>query len=249
MNFRIIFSLMFLFFSSTSYSQTHENIFPLRSRKIVKIYYPGQNNQSWHQKIVDIQVGSYLSSGSNRFAYTARNMKNNYKLVVKVNKSSFQRDFLYYAEDLKLQHLSESYAKKFNQYMKKELIHYVQAVIGETEYGEYCLLEPWLPGFKKYNNNGGYTNEDDAWGEIAQAFTHFTHMVSHGSEMICDIQGFEGQLTDPNIHSQCGNKTSGDFGQQGMGKFYQTHRCNQYCKKIHAAMMGYSQSYHPYYVY
>ena len=76
--------------------------------------------------------------------------------------------------------------------------------------------------------------------DIPQAFTHFTHITSQRTQMICDIQGvlsvIDGfpvfELTDPCIHSIKGQYGRTDKGQKGFNDFFRTHKCNPVCKLL-----------------
>jgi len=195
--------------------------------------------QQWAKNDVSVRVQGYLGSGTTRVTFHAKDLKSGKKLVVKINKDRSKHQFYDYAQDVNLQKLSEKYARQYNQTLQQNLVHYVETVIGETDRGEFLLLEPLLKGFKKYNNNYGYSNDSDDWGKIAQSFTHFTHMVSGGAVMICDIQGYGGELTDPGLHSLDGQGGSCDLGNQGMQKFFQSHRCNKFCFQFLRALNPY----------
>ena len=83
--------------------------------------------------------------------------------------------------------------------------------------------------------------EDDMISDIAQAFTHFTHLESEHKEMVCDIQGvIENEdnqkwftLSDPVIH-----QNNGDFDQRtnrmekGFAEFYKSHVCGKCCRLL-----------------
>ena len=64
--------------------------------------------------------------------------------------------------------------------------------------GEY-----FMPGrYAKFNNNFGYVAQrSDFMNEYAQAFSHFSYEESRGQLLICDIQGTNEMLTDPQVHT------------------------------------------------
>ena len=103
--------------------------------------------------------------------------------------------------------------------------------------------ERFLPGaFLKYNSNHGYVNTDASDSELAQAFSHFTFVVSGGQHMVLDLQGVHlGReqryrphliLTDPQVVSIERTFGPGDLGNKGMQAFFQTHKCGITCKKL-----------------
>lgn len=48
-----------------------------------------------------------------------------------------------------------------------------------------------------------------------------------------DIQGVGNVLTDPLIHSLDENRfDAGNFGYEGILKFFISHKCNKYCKHL-----------------
>ncbi|KAK3275216.1 hypothetical protein CYMTET_16642 [Cymbomonas tetramitiformis] len=80
--------------------------------------------------------------------------------------------------------------------------------------------------------------------DVPQAFSHFTHAVTNGKQLVCDVQGVWNSvdgftLTDPAIHnksSQSGTtrrKYGGtDKGLQGIRLFFSTHKCNAMCRRL-----------------
>jgi len=106
----------------------------------------------------------------------------------------------------------------------------------------FFLAQQFLNGeYVKFNNNYGWKNKDnDSYNLIAQAFSHFTYEYTMGVIMITDIQGIrsgtdELSITDPAIHSFLYNQQFGEtnHGKLGMIRFFTTHECNDYCKKLH----------------
>ena len=113
----------------------------------------------------------------------------------------------------------------------------------------YATLEPMINGnWEKYNNNHGLvvpspspahnTNHD-----IVQAFSHWTYVVSGKRLMVVDCQGvFEATanaftLTDPAIHCTSDATMFGgtNLGKDGVRRFFETHKCNEYCRALKIA--------------
>eukprot|EP00798_Chlamydomonas_sp_ICE-L_P013595 gene13595-19468_t len=74
---------------------------------------------------------------------------------------------------------------------------------------------------------------------VPQCFSHFTHQVTNGRKLVCDIQGVWNAedgflLTDPVIHHHSNSRRHGatDRGKPGMKKFFETHRCNPLCHRL-----------------
>jgi len=91
----------------------------------------------------------------------------------------------------------------------------------------------------KYNNNYGWKRQDSDFDDLlAQAFSHFTYEYSMGLMMVVDIQGVTQEneliITDPAIHSYVLKDRFGEtnHGKIGMIRFFETHTCNDYCKKL-----------------
>jgi len=86
--------------------------------------------------------------------------------------------------------------------------------------------------------------------DIPQAFSHFTHTLTQGKKLVCDLQGVWNStdgfvFTDPVIHynsSSGRNHRNGatDKGFEGMKKFFKTHRCNTFCKRLGLKMVYFS---------
>uniref|UniRef100_A0A7S3D3P1 Alpha-type protein kinase domain-containing protein n=1 Tax=Palpitomonas bilix TaxID=652834 RepID=A0A7S3D3P1_9EUKA len=84
---------------------------------------------------------------------------------------------------------------------------------------------------------------------LAQSFSHFTYDRSRRRLVVCDLQGVGNLLTDPQIHT-CADKDvmrsmekvdvswngrfgQGDQGLAGVRAFFETHECNEYCRRLH----------------
>lgn len=109
-------------------------------------------------------------------------------------------------------------------------------------------MEPRLKGrFTKYNSNYGetyhndnahkYTPEELAEREriceAAEAFSHFTLVDSGGSMLVCDLQGLNDLLTDPQIHTEDGQCLGmGNMGMKGIQMWIEQHKCNPICKAL-----------------
>lgn len=110
------------------------------------------------------------------------------------------------------------------------------------------VMEPKLKGhFTKYNSNYGDTfreseldNLNSAEAQLrhdvyesAEAFSHFTLAESGGSMLVCDLQGVNDFLTDPQIHTEDGKGLGmGNMGQAGIDKWVEKHECNSICSAL-----------------
>eukprot|EP00899_Mesostigma_viride_P028369 jgi/Mesvir1/8717/Mv02647-RA.1 len=78
--------------------------------------------------------------------------------------------------------------------------------------------------------------------EIPQCFSHFTYVVTGRKKLVCDLQGVWNAtdgfvLTDPVIHYVSNSGRRGingltDKGQEGVDRFFQTHRCGALCRRL-----------------
>ncbi|KPA81509.1 elongation factor-2 kinase-like protein [Leptomonas pyrrhocoris] len=108
-------------------------------------------------------------------------------------------------------------------------------------------MEPRLKGnFTKYTNNFGEVYEgfeqrlDNEMEQkrhkvlmAAEAFSHFTLQDSGGSMLVCDLQGVNDFLTDPQIHTEDGKGLGmGNMGQEGIDKWVEKHVCNDMCRAL-----------------
>mmetsp|Transcript_7809 Transcript_7809/g.18131 ORF Transcript_7809/g.18131 Transcript_7809/m.18131 type:complete len:1207 (+) Transcript_7809:32-3652(+) len=140
---------------------------------------------------------------------------------------------MYFDEALSLV-VSDKYAKLFNERNPPQQINFCQTYILEflERPGKpLCSVEPLLEGeFVKHNNNNGGVLSKRM---TPQAFSHFTHHVSNGKILVCDIQGCDNTFTDPQIHSadQKGYGL-GNQGKAGFDKFFKTHTCGVVCAVV-----------------
>ncbi|CAJ1993849.1 elongation factor-2 kinase-like protein [Leishmania donovani] len=108
-------------------------------------------------------------------------------------------------------------------------------------------MEPRLAGnFTKYTNNfgdvyDGFERRQSLEEEkkrhrvlmAVEAFSHFTLVESGGSMLVCDLQGVNDFLTDPQIHTEDGKGLGmGNMGQDGIRKWMEAHVCNEVCRAI-----------------
>ena len=111
----------------------------------------------------------------------------------------------------------------------------------------YLSVEPMLDGkYQKFNDNTGNVLKDPRGQEppvsrLAQAFSHFSYEFSHGTELVCDLQGIGTEsngavvltLTDPQLHSTALVYGRADCGHKGIQTFFKTHSCSNICSMLH----------------
>jgi hypothetical protein len=84
--------------------------------------------------------------------------------------------------------------------------------------------------YVKHNDNDGATFSSE---QIPHAFSHFSHELSHGRVLVCDVQGVGTYYTDPQIHSEDGESFgSGNCGAEGIKAFFESHKCNSLCRRL-----------------
>ncbi|KAK4444772.1 hypothetical protein QBC34DRAFT_414616 [Podospora aff. communis PSN243] len=205
-----------------------------------------------------------FAQGALRIASYARTANSTSPLVVKSFKPHHGRtkNLAHLADDMRMQVLCKALALEFNRLASPPTpLDFVVATClkpsspSPSSVAEIpCMsLEPFLPGtYTKYNSNFGWVNESDspvdlvAKSAAAQAFSHYTYERSAGKLLVSDLQGVDGTLTDPAIHTMDAERFKlGDtnLGESGIKFFFATHKCNGYCKKLGleaspAKMMG-----------
>ncbi|XP_022097544.1 alpha-protein kinase 1-like isoform X4 [Acanthaster planci] len=100
-------------------------------------------------------------------------------------------------------------------------------------------VERFLKGqYIKFSSNTGYVNPDHPAPTLA-AFSHFTYHQSNGEFLVSDLQGVYNKrgysLTDPAIQNgglELNVYGPTDLGKYGIVKFFQTHDCNDWCKRL-----------------
>lgn len=104
-------------------------------------------------------------------------------------------------------------------------------VINDAHAGSKVLVEPWIEGvpFQKFNSNSGWAEGYRAM----QALSHFSYDYSHGTYLLCDLQGgcYSNRylLTDPVIMSNKKEYGPTDLGHTGISNFFAYHQCNYLC--------------------
>jgi len=102
----------------------------------------------------------------------------------------------------------------------------------------YLAVEKKLEGvYEKFNSNNGFVKAVSEKSkqrpvELAQSFSHFSHVFSKGKEIVVDIQGIGYKYTDPQVHSISMKYGIADRGERGIKDFFRTHICNSYCKSL-----------------
>jgi hypothetical protein len=130
-----------------------------------------------------------------------------------------------------MQQYCSLFAEAWNYSGMPKKVFMLPCNVGILTDGTCYLIEPFLEGkYVKHNNNGSY---DRGVRNTPAAFSHFTHWISNGKLLICDLQGVGDYYTDPQIHTSSGIGFGiGNLGQKGIQAFFSTHKCNYLCKKL-----------------
>lgn len=160
-----------------------------------------------------------------------------------------QREPLQYMDDVVSQMQAGLYVNHFNQELssfKSDLrIHFLTAAYmllydSEGKVEDWVNIEPFVDGeFLKLTNN--YDFCEPRGKKVSTSFTHFTYVKSGGKLMVSDLQGWLPTgtqnliyLTDPQFHTDSGDSSPFDFGQDGMKVFFDVvhPQCNEICKTL-----------------
>lgn len=190
-----------------------------------------------------------FSKGAMRYAYHMYDAYLEQKLVGKLPIEIALKDYTpqNLSKDIEslifCQFLANDYNEKIINIIPetKLLLNFIHSYVYEIkEAGDfkYYAVENFIDGaYEKYSNNAGWISDSLSESSlIAQAFSHFTWQTTKGYIMVVDLQGVKGVLTDPQIHCLNPKKFGqGNLGYYGMMKFFMTHYCNKYCKKLNLA--------------
>lgn len=174
--------------------------------------------------------------------------------IIKIPKIKQTVDANYYNMNIEIRKIAQKCASEFNKYNFSKKIKFVNIkiieftntlLIGNVErfreidintYQKYATMEPFIMGkYEKFNSNYGYVNKKT--DEIFQAFSHFTYYYLETDKLVVDLQGYDNGyttaiLTDPAIHSSDQKYAECDLKWDGFSKFFKTHICRDYCKKM-----------------
>ncbi|EAR97192.2 MHCK/EF2 kinase domain protein (macronuclear) [Tetrahymena thermophila SB210] len=190
-----------------------------------------------------------FSEGAMRYAYHAKDLYLNQKMVAKQYKKPEKQTKISIEEmkrDIISQIVCKYIVKEFNSKLveieKSEalILQFIDCYIYETTHpynsSPRYYFEKYIDGtYEKFNNNAGYVSQtDNLYSPLAQALSHFSWQISKGYLAIVDLQGnHEGILTDPQVHCLDQEKFGdGNLGYEGILRFFSTHECNDYCRKL-----------------
>ncbi|EAA32866.1 kinase-like protein [Neurospora crassa] len=185
-----------------------------------------------------------FAKGKLRMASYARTVSSTNSYVAKsfIKKAP---QIAYLVEDMRCQALCKAFALEFNALLVDSSRHSIDFIAtacfkGKSELksgDELISIEPYIGvDYVKYNTNAGWVNDfQDPSNEAAQAFSHFTFERSRGAFLASDLQGVNGLLTDPVIHTRDENRfplSKANLGVDGFKFFFATHECNDICRKL-----------------
>ncbi|KAK3645422.1 hypothetical protein LTR56_009149 [Elasticomyces elasticus] len=199
-----------------------------------------------------------FAAGSVRLASYARSAASTSRFVVKLFREQ-GHSRAHVAEDMRMQALCKAFALEFNGLLRTDppLDFIVTSCLQvkpsngtppsdlSSFAGGSLSLEPFLEGgYVKYNSNAGFVNGDlgdDTFGEMAQAFSHFTFERSWGRFLVSDLQGVGRTLTDPSVQTRDQDRfklNNTNLGEEGFKFFFATHKCNSFCDQLELQSNG-----------
>lgn len=186
-----------------------------------------------------------FSEGCNRYAFYMKDNDLNQNLVAKVPKIMKTYTIEELSKELEQITICQYIVNDFNDRIvnlvpdTRLLLNfidcYIYQILDEDHPYQFYTAENYIKGeYVKYNNNAGWISSNVTDQTlIAQAFSHFSWQITKGYLTVVDLQGVGGFLTDPQIH--CVNQKkygNGNFGYVGIMKFFMSHNCNTYCRKL-----------------
>jgi len=191
-----------------------------------------------------------FAEGGMRVAYYAY-FNNAYYVIKEFNKESLDQLLCDYkcsvrdavAKDMRCVLLADAFALEFNKQIggHGSSIRYNPPRMIKRG-GRYYYAELAMDGnYQKFNNNAGWVDDSKSQAHhMAATFCHFTYQRTAGLAMVVDIQGVDLMWTDPQIHTNlmskgdalCQRYSLGNNGRAGMKRFFVTHRCNDFCRKL-----------------
>ncbi|KAM9985766.1 hypothetical protein ACTFIZ_012401 [Dictyostelium cf. discoideum] len=217
-------------------------------------------SSSYEMKLNEITISIKIapnpfSQGACRLAYLGID-EHGKKVVLKQSKfiGGRENSKKRYFESMECQTIAAKFALEFNKQLSltssEHQITFTVAKVLQMKHSEkpmYFGIETFINGeYQKYNSNCGWL-KDDAMSEILQTFFHWTYQESKNKAIVVDIQGVKTSkgylLTDPAIHSTDILRFGGcNLGKPGIIKFFQSHKCNQHCKKIGLTIPSFTSS-------
>ncbi|CAD7925977.1 unnamed protein product [Amoebophrya sp. A120] len=194
------------------------------------------NSASWNPSSERIGEGKYKYVQKGHY-------DNGNECAVKFLKSGTTFSSTCFLDDVKNAEAALPYISKFHDYVRQAFPSHAghiaiklnmpavwsQSTEG-TNFGQNCLVEPFVPNFQKFNSNSGAA---DATAAVAQALSHFSYHVSDGRELVCDLQGGrDGRnyvLSDVVIMSADKKYGNTDLGLPGIENFCANHVCGPFC--------------------
>ncbi|KAL4441752.1 hypothetical protein ABPG74_008749 [Tetrahymena malaccensis] len=226
------------------------------SFELIKNYKDGQEINWKNLEINTFYLGTKVrisnlvfSEGAMRYAYHAKDLYLNQRMVAKQYKR-LEKQTKISIEDMKRDIISQIVCKyivkEFNSKLVEVeqthslILQFIDSYIYQTAHpynpSPLYYFEKYIDGkYEKFNNNAGYVSQtDNLYSPLAQALSHFSWQISKGYLAIVDLQGnHEGILTDPQVHCLDQEKFGdGNLGYEGILRFFSTHECNNYCKKL-----------------
>jgi len=140
-------------------------------------------------------------------------------------------------EILKSSLIARHIASKFNELLplSQTPLQFLEAHLYRSGEDSDLLVEDYLRGVIKtfVDSDGFEINQRGNSADIAQAFTHFSYQYSRGQVVIGNLRGSENVLRLPQVYTYNGcGYGDGNTGLIAYIKFFSSHKCNQYCRRL-----------------
>jgi DNA gyrase inhibitor GyrI len=194
--------------------------------------------KKWDKAVVVVSIErTPFAEGNLRRSYRMRDLTKPDgadQYVAKLSKDKYE-DTSTYLLDIEMQAMCQAFAAEYNRRKPPKNVEFIEAYLIECFQRPDSPLfacEPFIAGqYVKYSNNWGFVSAHDR--NTPHAFSHFTHHISGGKYIVVDVQGVNDKYTDPQMHSFDGKGFGkGNCGQEGVAKFFATHKCNVLCKML-----------------
>mmetsp|Transcript_12060 Transcript_12060/g.11932 ORF Transcript_12060/g.11932 Transcript_12060/m.11932 type:complete len:249 (+) Transcript_12060:992-1738(+) len=187
-----------------------------------------------------------FADGAMRYAFYMRDIVDDQDQVAKIPKKISKRTYTqnHMKKEIETTIFCSYIVNDFNdriilQQDQTVITEFVDAFIYEftdpdVEF-KWAYGENFINGiYQKYNNNAGWASEQSSLQvKIAQTLSHFSWQLTQGYLLISDLQGVGNILTDPQIHCVDQERFgSGNLGLYGILLYFDTHICNEFCKKL-----------------
>ncbi|NXC75121.1 ALPK1 kinase, partial [Anhinga anhinga] len=207
----------------------------------------------WTGQETTVFIGDYLNvakEGKQRNAFWIHFLHQEESLGRYVGKEyKEEKGLLHHFSDVERQMTAQYYVTEFNKRLYEQKvptqIFYIPSavllILKDRTIKGCVSVEPYILGeFVKLSNNTKVVKNEYKATEYGLAYSHFCYELSHGTDVVVDLQGWvtgNGKgliyLTDPQIHSLNSKDVShSNFGKKGIYYFFNNQHveCNEICR-------------------